>query len=323
MSTIAFQDNIPGGSSGSPKTGYLAGIITSGSTDVQLSLSNIGEEATNFYFRKPGTTDYSLIIILPDVSEEFWLSLTSTRTIEYYFDASIIQLSVVDFKTYGSSAAPVTAFTDAVSGGSAVSPKTGDVSVVSAGTTIGTFRFTNTGEFPMNLYVRQIGTTNFDLLQILPQTSTERRIALTAARTIEYYFDAGALKAEIVDSQITTTIPLTDVTSWLTMHGYTISASGDFTTAEVQLCLDQITAEVTMAATRYALIALQTLNASFKNHIILKGTVAQALYALRGKSGAQGLRAEAIQVNSPTADMYMGEYKSYIERLMSGIFYGA
>ncbi len=319
MSTIAFQDNVPGGSSGSPKTGYLAGIINSGSTDAQLSILNIGEEATNFYFRKPSTTDYSPITILPDASEEFWLSLTSTRTIEYYFDAGAIQLSVVDFKTYGSSAAPVTAFTDAAPGGSSASPKTGDVSVVSAGTTIATFRFTNTGDFPMNMGVRKTGTTDYNLLVILPQTSTERRIALTASRTIEYYFDAGAIKTEVVDSQITTTIPLTDVTSWLTMLGYT----ADLTSAQVQLCLDDITPEVNVAAARYVLMANQTVNSALKNRTILKGVVAQALFILRNRGAASGLAQDRIIMAAETANQYQMEYEKTINNMTNGLNLGA
>lgn len=221
----------------------------------------------------------------------------------------------------------ISGFSDAVPGGDATTPKTGDLSgAISVGGTDCDVLVTNTGDYPCNLYWRKTGTTAFRLLQILPSVTGGFPLSLTAARTFEYYFDDGALQVDVAyffGTGLSVSVSLSDIEAWLVMHGYTIGASGDITSAQVQLCLDQITAEVTMAATRYALIAMQTLNASFKNIVILKGTIAQALYALRGKSGAQGLRAEAIQVNSATADMYMGEYKSYIERIMSGIFYGA
>jgi hypothetical protein len=221
----------------------------------------------------------------------------------------------------------VTAFSDSTPGGTADSPKTGDLSgCVTAGSTNADIRVTNTGDTPCSFNWRDTGTTPFYQKSLLPLESVDLILSLTAARTFEYYFDASSLQVDVAyffGTGLSSTVSLSDIEAWLTMHGHIIGASGDITSAQVQLCLNEITTEVTMAATRYALIAQQTLNASFKNHVILKGTVAQALYALRGKSGAQGLRAEAIQVNSATADNYMGEYRSYIERIMSGIFYGA
>jgi len=220
-----------------------------------------------------------------------------------------------------------TGFSDAVPGGDATAPKTGDLTgAISSGSTDAILLITNTGDMPCNLYWRKTGTVPYYLLSINPQVSVDQWISLTSARTFEYYFDASTLQVDVAyffGTGLSSPVLLSDVEAWLTMHGYTISASGDMTSAQVQLCLDDITAEVTMAATRYGLIANQTLSAAFKNHVILKGSIAQALYALRGKSAAHGLQAQAVRVDSATADTYMGTYKGYIERLMSGIFYGA
>ena len=90
------------------------------------------------------------------------------------------------------------AFTDTPAG-SAASPETGDLStIVSAGSTNAVIRITNTGDFPCNFYYREIGATVYDLLQLSPGTSAERWIALTAARTFEYYFDDSTIRCDVV-----------------------------------------------------------------------------------------------------------------------------
>ena len=220
-----------------------------------------------------------------------------------------------------------TGFSDAVPGGDATTPKTGDLSsAITVGSKEANIRITNTGDWPCNLNWRNIGDTVFTPKSILPNDSADIWISLTVSRTFEYYFDAGALQVDVTyffGSAGISEVTVTDVTAWLTMHGYTIGASGDLTSDEVQLCLTEIIAEVTMATTRYALIASQTLSAAFKSHVILKGTVAQALYALRNVGATRGLTSDMIIISTETADRYYAVYKEEIERISQGTYYGA
>lgn len=321
MSTVAFQDNTPGGTADSPKTGYLAGIISSGATDAQISVSNTGTENANFYYRKTGTTTFSLIQLLPGLSEEFWLSLTSARTIEYYFDAGTIQVSVVDFRTYGSTSAPVTAFTATVPAGSSGSPETGDLSaVVSAGSTLAILRFSNIGDANMNLYVRKTGTTDWGQpLQISPGAGMERWISLTAARTVEYYFDAGSLKCEVVNSQITTTIPITDVDTWLVMNGY--PSLSILSLAQIEFAIAPICAEVEKASERHLAIAMYALDASIKNDTIVIGAGARCLQFIRNRGSKDGLMNDKINVSSEDVSIWDGKYEKRLTDIRSGIVY--
>ncbi len=90
------------------------------------------------------------------------------------------------------------AFTDTPAGSAAI-PETGDLSaIVSAGSTNAVIRITNTGDYPCNFYYREIGETDYDLLQLNPGTSAERWIALTAPRTFEYYFDDSTIRCDVV-----------------------------------------------------------------------------------------------------------------------------
>ena len=90
------------------------------------------------------------------------------------------------------------AFTDSTPGGSASSPKTGDLSSVIATGTSAIIRITNTGEFPVNFYYRELGATIYDLLQLLPGTSAERWITITSALTFRYYFDDSTFRCDVV-----------------------------------------------------------------------------------------------------------------------------
>jgi hypothetical protein len=151
--------------------------------------------------------------------------------------------------------------------------------------------------------------------------SVDLKLTLTAARIFEYYFDAGALQVDVTyfwGTGLSSSVSLSDVTAWITMLGYTVSATGHLTSAEVQLCLDKVTAEVTTAATRYALIAMQTLDATFKNHTILNGSVTQALYVLRNVGATRGLTSDMIIISTETADRYNAEYKEEIEIIKQG-----
>ena len=219
------------------------------------------------------------------------------------------------------------AFSDTVPGGDATTPKTGDLSsVVTVGSTNAAIRITNTGNDPCSLYWRDTGTSGFSPKQLIPQDSVDVWVSLTAARTFEYYFDASVLKVEVAyffGGGLTSTVTVSDITDRIVALGYTVSASGDVTSAQVQLWLNDITTEVTVAATRYALIASQTLNVNFKNLVIINGTIAKALMNLRNKGASQGRIAQAIAVSSSTADMDWAEYKAQVERISQGIYYGA
>ncbi len=214
-------------------------------------------------------------------------------------------------------------FTDSSPSGDATTPKIGDLSsVVTAGSTDLVAILTNTGDMPMNLYWRKTGTVPYYLLTIVPQVSVEQWISLTAARTFEYYFDASTLQVDVAyffGTGLSSSVSLSDVTAWITMLGYTVSATGHLTSAEVQLCLDKITAEVNTAATRYGLIASQTLDATYKNHTILNGSVAQALYVLRNVGATRGLTSDMIIISTETADRYNAEYKEEFDKINSGI----
>ncbi len=61
-------------------------------------------------------------------------------------------------------------------------------------------RITNTGDFPVNFYYREIGATDYDLLKIAPSASSERWISLTAALTFQYYFDGSTIRCDVVHS---------------------------------------------------------------------------------------------------------------------------
>jgi hypothetical protein len=146
------------------------------------------------------------------------------------------------------------------------------------------------------------------------------KLSLTAARTFEYYFDASSLQVDVAyffGTGLSSTVSLSDVEAWITMLGYTIGTH--LTSAEVQLCLDKVTAEVVTAATRYGLIASQTLDATFKNHTILNGSVAQALYVLRNVGATRGLTSDMVIISTETADRYNAEYKEELDTIKSGI----
>lgn len=178
--------------------------------------------------------------------------------------------------------------------------------------------------------MRQTGTATYEKIEVIAGESAERYLALTVARTFEYYFDTGTIKCEVIDFFGTGLTPAgitsTDVAAWLTMHGYTVgSGAGTYnlTTAEVQLCLDSITAQVNVAATRWNRIAGYPLNQALLNDITLRGSVAQALYTLRNKGAASGLVQERVIIAETTAIKYQAEYERYIDDMTHGWNLGA
>lgn len=219
------------------------------------------------------------------------------------------------------------AFSDGVPGGDSTTPKTGSLTaVVTAGSTNASLRITNTGGDLCNFYWRDTGTSTWFLAQPSPGTSIDIGVSLTAARTFEYYFDFSTLRVDVISFSsggLPTTIGLTDITAWLVMHGYTVASDGNLTSAEVQLCLDDVTVEVDMAAGRYLLIASQAINTTYKNQMILKGTVAQALYVLRNVGATRGLTSDMIIISNETADRYKAQYDEAITNMKSGLNLGA
>ena len=130
----------------------------------------------------------------------------------------------------------------------------------------------------------------------------------------------------IVDYGGSGAVPLLTVDTvieWIEMLGYTVSATGDLTSAQVQLCLDSVTADITDAANQFALLRLFAANTSKKNDITLKGTVAQALYALRNKGSSSGLVQEKVIIAETTANKYQAEYEKAINDMTNGLNLGA
>lgn len=223
-----------------------------------------------------------------------------------------------------------TGFTDSTPGGSSGSPKTGDLSVaITSGLTNATIRITNShADDITTMWYRDTGTTTYFPIQLMPGLSQDVGLSLPSsnARTFEYYFVGGALQVDVVAAWGTgysSAVSLADVEAWLTMYGYSISASGDLTSAQVQLCLDRASSEVTIAATRYALIASQTLNSAWKNTIIKDGAVAHALRAIRNKGISKGYEQQAQRVSDADASQMLAEYLAAVERINLGIYYGA
>ncbi len=223
----------------------------------------------------------------------------------------------------------VSGFTDATPGGDSGTPKTGDLSsAITAGSTNADILVTNTGNDPCNFYWRKTGTTaaDFRLLQLLPSATGGFPLSLTSARTFEYYFDASTLSVDVAyffGEGLTSTVSLSDIEAWLTMYGYTISASGNLTSAQVQLCLDRATSEVTMASSRYARIASQTLNSDWKNIVIKDGAIAHALRALSNNGAADGLEQQSARVDDKMVAQLVADYNTAILKIEAGIYYGA
>jgi hypothetical protein len=324
MTDIAFEDNNPDrGSSSSPVTGYLS-RITNGSTSARLEIANTGTDTINFYYRTPGETIYKLIQVSPSASEEFYFKLTTALTIEYYFTGSggIARISVVSYSAYGSAPEPVTCLTVSGPSGTSDVPIVWDVSAgTSIGDTIVMMRYINTGDNTANFYVRSIDETDFHLYQINPQTSTDREIKLTESLTIEGYLsDETTVQIQVIKTTVTTTIPLTDVTSRLQSLGF---SSDNITEAEIRMCLDDITAEVEEAATMYELISTNTISASpirsaAKALVIRRGTLAQCLSVLRNIGATRGLTSDMIIMSNETASAYNAEYKASLENMNNG-----
>ncbi len=213
--------------------------------------------------------------------------------------------------------------------GSATSFTAGSLAAVTTGSSLVQVRFKNVSEVSLKAWFRPTGTTGAgEFVELNPGASSGGiTLAIGVAKTIDYYVEGGgSVECWIVDyggSGIVPPFTVDIVISWLEMHGYTISATGDLTSAQVQLCLDSITAQVTVASSRFTLIAGYAINAALKNDIILKGTVAQALFALRNQGASAGLIQEKVIIAETTANKYQAEYEKAINDMTNGLNLGA
>ncbi len=221
---------------------------------------------------------------------------------------------------------PVTAFTDSnPSATSTASPATGSLAaIITSGSQTAIIRFTNSSDTPLALYYRTPGQTAYSRLEINPQASMERYLALTAARTVEYYYDAGSISCEVIDFFGTGLTPasvtVTDIRTTLLDSGYSLPDISDATITEY---ISIINIEVTDAATKHANIAGFALNASIKTNAIKFGSLWMTLTALRNLGASEGRIAQAVIVSSATIDEYKGKYHDMLTKISSGINYGA
>lgn len=202
------------------------------------------------------------------------------------------------------------------------------MSQVATGSTWGLFIFKNTAVGSTSVHWRQSGTTDDQYVTLASGESTAPiYISLTSAKTIDYYVTGGgSIQCYIVaygGSAGLTTVTAADVTVWIEMLGYTVSASGNMTTAQVQLCLDKIVAEVDVAASNYLLKAGYAVNTAFKSQITIEGAVAQALYTLRNKGASSGLVQERVIIAAETASQYQAKYEKAINDMTNGLNLGA
>ena len=147
------------------------------------------------------------------------------------------------------------------------------------------------------------------------------------AKTIDYYVEGGgSVECWVVDYGGSGAVPLLTVDTvieWIEMLGYTVNATGNITSAQVQLCLDSVTADITDAANQFALLRLFATNTSKKNEKTLKGAVALTLSVLRNKGANRGLTSDMIIISNETADKFQAEYDKAIDDLTNGRNIGA
>lgn len=212
--------------------------------------------------------------------------------------------------------------------GSATSFTAGDLStVVATGSSQAEVRFKNISDVSVKVWYRKTGTSgageNTDITPL--ESSGNITIALTTAKTIEYYVEGGGtIECWVVDfggsGVVTSTVSVADIRTTLLDSGYSTS---DIADAAIQGYIDMINAEVTDAATRHANIAGYTLNSSIKTNAIKYGALWQTLNLLRTKGAAQGLAQNRIIVDSETILDYKEKYEMILDGIQSGIKYGA
>ncbi len=211
--------------------------------------------------------------------------------------------------------------------GSATSFTAGNLSEVAVGSSQVEVRFKNISDFPVKAWYRKTGTSGVgENVDLTPQESSGNiTIALTTARTIEYYVEGGGtVECWVVDyggsGVVTSTVSVADIRTTLLDSGY---STADITDAAIQGYIDIINTEVTDATGRHVNIAGFTLNAGIETNAIKFGVLWQTLNLLRTKSASSGLAQNSQRVDSETVRDYKDKYDMTLDGIQSGIKYGA
>lgn len=209
---------------------------------------------------------------------------------------------------------------------SSYSAGNGDLTgVVSSGSTYAMLLFKNTSDVPIKVHYRQTGTSDDANVDLTPgEYSGDITIALTSARTIDYYIEGGgSITCYVVHYWGTglavSSVAVADIRTKLLISGY---STDDIPDASIQEMIDEITGEVNDAAARHLLIAGFALNTTVQTNAIKMGATWLTLTALRNLGASQGLQAQRVIVSSDSLDDFKLKYTGMLERIRSGIVYG-
>lgn len=193
---------------------------------------------------------------------------------------------------------------------------------VTAGSTNADIVLVNKSDFPVTVSRRDTGDSVWVSETIHPVQSMSFTATLTAARTIDYMVGEGEIWAYVGyfwGTGLTTTLSVSDVIDWLEMHGYTISDSGNLSTAEVTLCLTSITQKMTRVSEQYALIAGKSLDLTYKNDVILHGAIAESLSAIHNQGIATGLGQNRALVAVDVIEKHQSEFEAAMDKINRGM----
>lgn len=197
---------------------------------------------------------------------------------------------------------------------------------VAAGSTHAMLNFLNTSDVPIKLHYRQTGSSDDQNVDISPgEYSGDITIALTAARTIDYYIEGGgSITCYMVHywgtGLATSTVVIADIRTKILISGY---STDDIPDASIQEFIDEIVGEVNDAASTHANIAGFALNTTIKTNAIKMGASWLTLTALRNLGAKEGRIAQAILVSPATIDDFKGKYHDMLIKIRSGTHYGA
>lgn len=197
--------------------------------------------------------------------------------------------------------------------------------VVTEGSNIVGIRFLNTdpGEQPLWVHHRKTGSSDDWQNYLLEKSSIDVTIALTTARTFDYYVESGKVDIYVVDfsgtTMVSSSVTADDVrTPWLSGHDST-----EISDAELTTCISKVTIEVNKAAQRHANIANVALDTDIKNYAIIIGAASKALPILRERGASKGLSSDMIVISNETAERYRNDYERMLDRMMSGTYYSS
>lgn len=193
---------------------------------------------------------------------------------------------------------------------------------VTAGQTNAIVELKNVSNYPVTAYRRDTGDSVWSQITLQPGDSESFTATLTAARTIDYYVAEGEIWAYVSYSWgtgLTTSLSVADVILWLQMNGYTISSTGNLTSAEVTLCLTNTTQKMTQAATQYALIAGKSLDTTYKNNVILHGAIAESLLAIHNQGTSTGLGQNRALVAVDVIEKHQAEFETALDKINKGM----